>query len=137
MDDMTKRAAEHFAGDIYATETTGIVLEEARDDYARCRLDIKPHHRNAMGQVMGGALFTLADFTFAVAANGADLVTPTVTLSGSVEYLRTVKGDSVTAETVCLKSGRGTCVMEVLVRDETGALVTKVTFTGYRMPPRA
>ena len=32
-------------------------------------MKIEPRHRNAAGIIMGGAIFTLADFAFAVASN--------------------------------------------------------------------
>ena len=133
MNDMAKIAAERFAADRFAIEAAGIVPVEVGENYARCRMEIKPVHLNALGQVMGGALYTLADFAFAIAANGAELTTPTVTLSASMEYLRAVKGSFVEAETVCLKAGRSTCVMEVNITDEAGKLAAKATLTGYRL----
>lgn len=56
-----------FEGDRFATEN-GAVIEEIGDHSATCSLIIKDSHRNAMGAVMGGTYFMLADFTFAVAA---------------------------------------------------------------------
>ena len=43
---------------------------QSRPLTARCSLTLKPHHMNANNVPMGGAIFTLADFTCAVAANG-------------------------------------------------------------------
>ena len=57
-----------FANDRFATEN-GVVIDEVDDGYAKCSLEIQPHHLNAGGTVMGGAIFTLADFAFAVASN--------------------------------------------------------------------
>ena len=57
-----------FAGDRFATEN-GAVIEEIGDHSATCSLVITDSHRNAMGAVMGGTYFMLADFAFAVAAN--------------------------------------------------------------------
>ena len=39
---------------------------------AVARFEVKPHHKNGLGTVHGGALFTLADLAFAAAANCAD-----------------------------------------------------------------
>ena len=50
-----------------------------------------------------------------------------------MEYLRAAKGSFVEAETVCLKAGRSTCVMEVYITDEAGDLAAKATLTGYRL----
>ena len=34
-----------------------------------CEMPIEDIHRNAMGNIMGGAIFTLADFALAIAGN--------------------------------------------------------------------
>ena len=47
-----------------------VEIEEVDDGYAKCSLEIQPHHLNAANTVMGGAIFTLADFAFAVATFG-------------------------------------------------------------------
>ena len=60
---------EFFAKDRFATDN-GATIEEVDDGYAKCSLEIQPHHLNAANTVMGGAIFTLADFAFAVATFG-------------------------------------------------------------------
>lgn len=129
--DYTKNAREFFKNDHYATGLTGIEIEKAEPEYAKCILKLTENHRNSNQQVMGGAIFTLADFTFAVAANVGQETT--VTLSSQIEYLNTVKGNILTAETNCLKSGRKTCVIEVTITDELGTLVAKTMTTGLRV----
>lgn len=57
-----------FEGDRFATEN-GALIEAISDHSATCSLMITDSHRNAMGAVMGGTYFMLADFAFAVAAN--------------------------------------------------------------------
>ena len=57
-----------FEKDRFATDN-GAVIEDVSDHYAKCVLKVEDRHRNAMGSVMGGVYFTLADFAFAVAAN--------------------------------------------------------------------
>ena len=64
-----------FEGDQFATEN-GAVIEEIGDHSATCSLVITDSHRNAMGAVMGGTYFMLADFAFAVAEkNGMCVIT--------------------------------------------------------------
>lgn len=60
-----------FKKDRFATES-GAVINEIGERYAKCSLKLSDSHRNALGAVMGGAIFTLADFAFAVAANWQD-----------------------------------------------------------------
>ena len=47
----------------------GIELVEAAKGKAKVRLKIKEHHLNGINLVHGGAIFSLADFAFAVASN--------------------------------------------------------------------
>ncbi|MCR5485475.1 MAG: PaaI family thioesterase [Clostridiales bacterium] len=129
MDYLTE-AREIFKNDIYATETNGIVIEAADINYARCSVEIDRRHRNASNVVMGGALFTLADFTFAVASNMGNPLTVSVT--SQITYLNPAFGNKMTAEAECLKSGKSSCTFTIRITDENGKLIAVVTTTGYR-----
>lgn len=118
-----------FADDRFATEN-GAVVEEIGDHYAKCSMRIEAKHKNAMGAVMGGVYFTLADFAFAVAANWQEI--GTVSLNSTISYLGAARGEVLIAESHCVKSGRTTSYYVTDVRDDTGALVASVTTTGYR-----
>lgn len=85
-----------FSGDKYATKLTGIEIEDAKENYSRCTLVLNDDHKNLFGDVMGGALFTLADFAFAVAANRPNDYT--ATLTSEIRYLAQSKGSVLTAE---------------------------------------
>ncbi len=128
MEDRTEKVREFLKNDIYATEVTGIVIEEAGERYARCSLALDTRHRNANGQVMGGVLFTLADFTVAAALNDGEGA-PFVSLSADIQFLKPAKGSLLTAETTCIKAGRTVCFMEVLVTDDLGNKTAKLTGT--------
>lgn len=118
-----------FENDRFATEN-GMVIEEIRDGYAKCSLLLADRHRNALGAVMGGASFTLADFAFAVAANWQK--PGVVSLSSNITYLGVAKGDQLVAEAICVKEGRSASFFQIDVRDELGNPVAAVTTTGYR-----
>lgn len=134
MTNLTHKAQEQFAKDLYATKVTGIVVEMAEEGAARCSLELTAQHRNAMGAVMGGVLFTLADFAFAIAANSyclaEDKPLAWVSLSSNVQYLAPAKGNHLTAETSCVKHGRTTCVYNISVCDENKNLIALITTTG-------
>ncbi len=130
-DSLIERARETFGHDRFATEVTGIEIVDVAENYARCELAIDSRHRNAMGAVMGGAIFTLADFCFAVAANAEKL--SVVSVSSNIVYLNAVRGERLIAEAHCLKSGRRNCFFRVTVTDELGTLVAEVTETGSRV----
>lgn len=129
--DKIRKIREFFSGDQYATLSTGAVIEEAGKNYAKCSLKLERKHRNAMGGVMGGAMFTLADFAFAVASNIGS--PPTVSVSGQIVYLGAVKGDVLTAVARCLHAGRSGCSFTVDISDNLGNAVASVTFYGFRM----
>lgn len=120
---------ELFAKDRFATEN-GAVIEENGDCYAKCSLKITDRHKNALGAVMGGASFTLADFAFAVAANWQN--PGVVSLSSNITYLGVAKGEQLIAEASCVKNGRSTSYYRVDVRDNLGNMVAAVTTTGFR-----
>ena len=118
-----------FEKDRFATDN-GAVIEEVDDHYAKCSLKVEGRHRNAMGAIMGGAYFTLADFAFAVAANWQEI--GTVSLNSEIAYLGSAKGDRLTAEAFCIKNGRTTSYYRIEVRDEFDNLAAIVNTTGYK-----
>lgn len=120
---------EYFSGDLFATQAAGASIEQAEDGYACCSLEIQKVHRNARGTVMGGAIFTLADFAFAVAANCGNQ--SVVTLTSQISYLGTAKGNRLIAEAKRVKQGRSTGYYTVSIRDELGNPVAEVTGTGF------
>lgn len=117
-----------FADDRFATEN-GAVIEEIGDKYAKCSVEITDSHRNAMGAVMGGVYFMLADFAFAVAANWKKM--GTVSLHADISFLGSAKGNKLIAEAVCVKDGRTTACYRIDVKDNLDNLVASVTTTGY------
>lgn len=126
-----QNAREFFANDLYATEATGIVIEEVGENYARCSLKLERKHQNAVGHVMGGVMFTMADFTFAVSTNrNGNLTVSTV---AQISHLASPKGDTLYSESRLLRNGHRTCFYQVDITDNTGALIAVVTFTGTRI----
>lgn len=119
-----------FEGDRFATEN-GAVIEEIGERSATCSLIITDSHRNAMGAVMGGTYFMLADFAFAVAANHEKM--GCVSLRSDISFLGSAKGDKLIAKAVCIKYGRTTACYRVDVTDNLGNLTATVTVTGYHI----
>ena len=77
---------------------------------------ITQSHRNAMGAVMGGVYFMLADFAFAVAANWEKM--GCVSLHSDISFLGAAKGNRLTAKAICVKDGRTAACYRVDVTDE-------------------
>ena len=125
-----EEAKTFFENDLFATKAAGIVLEELDESHCLCTMKIAPIHLNAAGSVMGGALFTLADFSFAAASNFSH--PGTVTLSSQIEFLSAAKGTCLTALTRPVKEGRHACFYETVITDDAGVKVAVVNATGYR-----
>lgn len=64
------RELEQFFSDrdLFARHN-GIELLEMGPGFAKALMNVAPYHFNGAGKVHGGAIFTLADFAFAVASN--------------------------------------------------------------------
>lgn len=120
---------EKFIQDLFVSEGLGAVIDEASYGYAKCSMEIQPRHCNALGIPMGGAVFTLADFAFAVASNqrGRDVVTQ----ASQITFLRSTQGKRLVAEARQVKDGKRVCFYEVHVTDDLGAEVAFVTVNGY------
>lgn len=125
-----QEAQEFFKDDRFATEN-GITIEELTEETCVTKLVVTDHHRNAVGGVMGGAIFTLADLAFSAHCN--NLHKPTVGLSNNITYLSGAKGDTLYATSRCLKDGRTTGFYEVEVTDNTGRLLATMSCTGFKL----
>ena len=119
---------QFFENDRFATEN-GMVIDSVGDKTAVCSLKIDKRHMNAVGNVMGGVYFTLADFTFAVATNHDE--PGIVSLSSTITFNAIAKGEKIICEAKQIKWGRTTCVYEMSLTDENGNLVATVLTTGY------
>lgn len=127
---------EFFDNDKFA-RMTGAVVEEITDDEVVCTLEINDNHFNAAGTVQGGAVFTLADFAFAIACNLEDLLADntavTVSQSSTILFFRPAKGKKLIARASCLQKGRKISIYRMLVTDDVGTNVAEMTGNAYRV----
>ena len=124
-----EEARKEFSRDLYATELSGAEIDEIGENYAKCSMKLTDKHRNAYGGIMGGAIYTLADFAFAVASNfGKEYAT--VSVVGQASSMSAPKGDILYAEADLIKDGRSNCFYEVKITDDTGRIVAVVSFNG-------
>lgn len=124
-----EQAKEYFGKDLYASQQTGIEIIAAEPGYAKCALRVEDKHRNALGHVMGGVYFTMADYAFAIASNFKQ--PPTVTQTSQIVYLSSPKGDVLYAETEKIRAGKSTCFYKIMITDNTGADIAYITTTGF------
>ena len=126
-------ARAYFSKDRFATEN-GIVLDEVDETHSVASMTLGERHKNAYGGVMGGAIFTLADFAFAALTN--DLERRAVAQQVSISYLSAPKGERLVATARYKKDGRSSCVVNVEVSDDTGREVAQFVGTGFKLAGR-
>ena len=119
-----------FAADRFATQAAGCRVVEGARGRAVAEMELADVHRNAMGNVMGGAIFTLADFALAICCNIGE--EPTVSVDSNISFLRATKGAKLTATATCTKPGRHLGFYDVLVEDDLGKPIARMTATCYR-----
>ncbi len=120
---------EFFKNDRYAA-FTGVELLEAGPGLAKARMEIKDMHLNAGNMVQGGAIFTLADLTFAAAVNAYGHWA--VSVETSIRYFKSVATGTLLAEAKAVHVHRKLATFEVRVTNEKEELIALFTATAYR-----
>lgn len=105
-------------------------IETATPEFARVSMPIAQHHRNGMGAVHGGAIFSLADVAFGAAAN-AGRKTGVVSLTSSIEFLRAALNGPLVAEARVVRVGGHISSYDVQIFDGDGILIARCMCTGY------
>ena len=117
-DSQLERARNVFGADHFAA-LTGVTIEQVGDHEAVCTLSVEERHRNARGVVMGGVLFTVADFCAAVAANSTLLTQQSplawVSLDSTIHFLAPGTGNQLVATCSALKLGRTTSLYQTKI----------------------
>lgn len=108
-----KRIIDLFKRDNFA-RSCGIEIIEVKHGYARCSVKVTANHLNGIGILMGGALFTLADYTFSLAANSHGIIA--VTRDASITYIRKCSGGLITA-----------VASEIIRNDKSGSYSVEIT----------
>jgi acyl-CoA thioesterase len=124
------KIAERFKADQYAVELTGIEVVEVRDGYVKTKLAVEPKHMNAFGIIQGGALFTLADFTFAVAIN-TDPAESAVAIECHISFLKPIAKGILYAESRLISKSRSLIACDVVITNELGNIVAKFYGRGF------
>ncbi|MDL2323440.1 PaaI family thioesterase [Bacteroidales bacterium OttesenSCG-928-A17] len=120
---------EFFKNDRYAV-FSGVELLEVKPGYARAQMKIKDMHLNAGNVVQGGAIFTLADLTFAAAVNAYGNLA--MSIETSIRYFKGVGEGTLFAEAVALNVHPKLATFEVKVTNEANDLIAIFTATAFR-----
>ncbi|MBN1816773.1 MAG: PaaI family thioesterase [Sedimentisphaerales bacterium] len=118
-----------FEQDNFA-EHLGIELLDHGPGWAKARLAIGPHHRNARGTVHDGAIYALAVWTMAVAANSDAPLS--IGIQAHIAYLETIAEGALTAHACAVSTRPKISAYRVEVTDDHGRLIATLqglTFT--------
>lgn len=118
------RENDHFA------RHCGIELLQVTPGAARVRMPVRDFHLNGAGTVHGGALFTLADFAFAVAVNSRGKLA--LAINTSMSFINPAFAGTLYAQAQEISSNRRLGVYQVEIEDEQGQLVARFEGTAYR-----
>ncbi|GBU26548.1 phenylacetic acid degradation protein [Treponema sp. R8-4-B8] len=126
----------YFKNDRFATEN-GIVIDKVEEDCVVCGMELREGHKNAGGSVQGGAIFTLADLAFAVHCN-LDMLCGeetklTVGQSCSISFLKSTKGNRLTAISTCLSKGRSISVYRIRIMDNLGVEIAEMLANSFKL----
>lgn len=124
-----KDLTKHIGKDQFA-EHVGIVLEVVKPGYARAVMKIMPFHLNGVGRVQGGAIYTLADYTFAAAANTECI--KTLGINTTISFFQAATGSVLTAEAREVSTQNKICGYDVDIFDENGERIARFSGMGYR-----
>jgi acyl-CoA thioesterase len=96
---------------------------------AVARFEIKDHHKNGLGTVHGGALFTLADLAFAAATNCGEEMT--VSITAGMSFSKACTDGVLTAEAREVTRSSRLVNYEAKVCNEAGDIIALFQGTGY------
>lgn len=124
------KVLDFFKNDRFAASNE-IFLMEAKPGYAKSSMKVLEKHLNGVNTVQGGAIFTLADLTFAAAVNAHGNVA--VALNVNISFLKAAfVGDTLIAEAKenSLSPKIGSYAVEV--KNSKGDLIALFQGTAYR-----
>ena len=118
-----------FKNDRFAAHTN-VELLSVSPGHATARMILHPHHLNGLNSIQGGAIFTLADFTFAVAANSHGTVA--VAINASITFMKAAGAGTLWAEAREMSKNFKIGSYVVEVKDDEGDLVAQFQGLAYR-----
>jgi len=115
--------------DLFAKHA-GIELLEVGSGTAKASMLIQSHHFNGARTVHGGAIFTLADFAFAVASNSHGSLA--MGINTSISFVKAATGGVLYAEAREQASNKKLASYQVNVTDDAGEIVALFQGMVYR-----
>ncbi len=125
-----KKIKEFFQKKDQFAKHVGIELVEAAKGKAKVRLKIKEHHLNGVNLVHGGAIFSLADFAFAVASNSHG--TMALGINANISYVKSAEDGILTAEAIEVAKNSKLATYQINITNEKDELIAVFQGTVYR-----
>lgn len=125
-DDLARRIADELLRREGTGPAWGVTIEDAREGYARVRMQLRDDMLNGHRSAHGGMIFALADTAFAYACNSRNETT--VAQSATIAFLApAAAGDTLVAEArETARNGRSG-VYQVSVRTVEGGVIAEFT----------
>jgi acyl-CoA thioesterase len=121
-----------FSSDKFA-EYLGLEMLSAAQGSSAAKLDIKPHHLNGAGIVHGGAIYSLAVWALALAANSADIGSDIcVGTGGTINYVSNVSQGTLYACAKPVHIGKHIVTYQVTVTGDNERIIAVLQGSGYR-----
>jgi acyl-CoA thioesterase len=124
-----EQVRKRFSNDKFA-QRCGIELLSVSPGRATARMILHPHHLNSINTVQGGAIFTLADFTFAAASNSHGTIA--VAVNASITFMKAGSTGTLWAEARELSKNFKIGTYSVEIKDDQGDLVAHFQGLAYR-----
>ncbi len=130
-DEVTENLREIFSKDPLAGEL-GIEIVELGPGRSKVKMRLDTKHRNFLGFIHGGAIFTLLDQAFALASNSHN--ESSVAIDMSVNFVNAPSPEGILfGEAREISRSRKLGLYELIVTDEEGGLVCRSEGRVYRI----
>jgi acyl-CoA thioesterase len=124
-----EKLKNYFQNDRFAA-SSGIKLVEVSKGYCKAKLEIEERHLNAANVVQGGAIFTLADFAFALAANSQGQLA--LAINVNISFLKGKSSGILYATATEVADPNRIGAYDVLITDENNAVIAHFNGIVYR-----
>ena len=108
----------------------GIELLEVHEGRAKAKLEIRDDHLNGVQVAQGGAIFSLADFTLAAAANSHGSIA--VSINVSVSFLKAAGKEVLYAEAIEVSRSAKLATYTVNVTNQKNEMIASLQGMVYR-----
>ena len=122
----TPATTDYFGLTIPLMHLMGVIPESIGPGHARTRLPWREDLTNSRGDIHGGTLMSVLDFTLSAAARGSDPELGMATIDMTTSFLSPGNSDLV-IEARCLRLGTSIAFCEGEIRNTEGQIVAKAS----------